>query len=139
MKASKPSCTATTTTGRRCQAAALPDSAFCFFHDPTRATDRHDARVQGGRNGAMKTLADTDADVLVADSQDVIRLLSGTINQVRKGQLDPRVANAVGYLANVLLKAVDQGRVEDRLAALEAVVRAKRPIMMDIIVPDIAS
>ena len=87
----------------------------------------------------MKTLADTDADVLVADSQDVIRLLSGTINQVRKGQLDPRVANAVGYLANVLLKAVDQGRVEDRLAALEAVVRAKRPIMMDIIVPDIAS
>ena len=139
MKAIKTACTAKTATGRRCQAAALPAAHFCFFHDPTRAADRHDARVQGGRNGATTTLADTDPDIPVTDSQDVVRLLAGTINQVRKGQLDPRVANAVGYLANILLKAVDQGRVEDRLASLEAVVQSHRPMSSDIIVPDLTS
>jgi hypothetical protein len=34
---------------------------------------------------------------------DVVKLLSETINQVRKGIIDPPVANAIGYLANVLI------------------------------------
>jgi hypothetical protein len=40
---------------------------------------------------------------------------------VRRGQFDPRVANAMGDLASFLLKALDQ-RLEDRLAHLEAVI-----------------
>jgi len=51
-----------------------------------------------------------------------------TINQVRKGQIDPRVANAVGYLANVLIRAVEQGDLEKRLDDLEAVVKNQRSI-----------
>ena len=31
-------------------------------------------------------------------------LLATTINDVRRGRLDPRIANAVGYLAGVLLR-----------------------------------
>ena len=38
----------------------------------------------------------------------------------QRGQLDPRVANAMGYLASILLKALENGRIEDRLAHLEA-------------------
>lgn len=41
--------------------------------------------------------------------------------EVRRGQLDPCVANAMGDLASVLLKALDQ-RLEDRLDHLEAVI-----------------
>ena len=73
----------------------------------------------------MKTLDPTALDVNVKDCQDVVRLISETINQVRKGQIDPRVANAVGYLANVLIRAVEQGEMERRLDELEAIV--KRP------------
>ena len=51
---------------------------------------------------------------------DVSTLLSESINQVRRGQLDPRVANAVGYLASILLNALDQGLVEERLSRVEA-------------------
>ena len=39
---------------------------------------------------------------------------------MRRGQLDPRVANAEGYLASILLNALDQGPVEERLSRLEA-------------------
>ena len=71
----------------------------------------------------MTTLANDQPDVQIRDSQDVIVLVSDTINAVLKGRIDPRIANTVGYLANVLLKAVDQGVLEERLAELEAVVK----------------
>ena len=71
----------------------------------------------------MTTLTDDQPDVQIRDSRDVIVLVSDTINAVLKGRIDPRIANAVGYLANVLLKAVDQGVLEERLAELEAVVK----------------
>jgi hypothetical protein len=48
-------------------------------------------------------------------------LLGDSINQIRRGELDPRVANAMGYLASVLLKALQQGPIEERLACLEAI------------------
>ncbi len=48
-------------------------------------------------------------------------LLEETINRVRHGPFDLRAANAIGFLAAILLKAIDSGRIEDRLAHLEAV------------------
>ena len=48
-------------------------------------------------------------------------LLADSINRLRRGELDPKVANAVGYLASVLLRALEQGPIEERLAQVEAV------------------
>jgi len=126
-KALKKPCRAMKPDGSRCQAAALPGSGFCFFHDPAKAEDRRAAQAFGGSQNRMKTLADDAPDLKIEGCEDVVRLISTTINQVRKGQLDPRVANAIGYLANVLIKAVEQGEVERRLADLEAAVQAPRP------------
>ena len=124
-KSIKPSCQAKKPDGTRCQAAALPGSGFCFFHDPTKADERRAAQSFGGSQNRMKTL-DADApDVKVADCRDVVKLISEMINQVRKGQVDPRVANAVGYLANVLIKAIEQGELEERLAELETLVKSR--------------
>ena len=127
LKAVKRPCQAKTADGSACQAAALPGSDFCFFHDPDRAEDRQAAQSFGGSRNRMKTLDAGAADVKVESCQDVVRLISETINQVRRGQLDPRVANAIGYLANVLIKAVEQGDMEKRLEDLEAAVKMKRP------------
>ena len=46
-------------------------------------------------------------------------LLGESISQVRRGQLDPPVANAVGYLASILLGALQQGLLVERLRRLE--------------------
>jgi hypothetical protein len=118
-------CQAVKPDGSRCRVAALQGSRFCFFHDPAKAADRRAAQSYGGSQNRMKTL-DADApDVKVQDCRDVVALVSDTINQVRKGQLDPRVANAVGYLANVLIKAVEQGELEGRLAGLERLTKSR--------------
>ncbi len=89
------------------------------------SAERRAAQSAGGSR--IKTLAADAPDVKVADCRDVVALISETINQVRKGQVDPRVANAVGYLANVLIKAVEQGELERRLAEVEAAVKGQRP------------
>jgi hypothetical protein len=57
---------------------------------------------------------------------DVTALLGMTINQVRRGEIDPRISNAVGYLAGTLLKALELGNLEQRLSALEAALK-RRP------------
>jgi hypothetical protein len=54
----------------------------------------------------------------------VSELLEETINRVRQGPFDLRAANAIGFLAGILLKALDQ-RLEERLAHLEAVTSGK--------------
>lgn len=127
-KAGKRPCRAKKPDGSACLTAALPDGDFCFFHDPDRADERHEANAAGGRNGRMKTMDAAAPDVKVESCQDVVRLLSDTINQVRRGELDPRVANAVGYLANILIRAAEQGDMEKRMADLEAAVkRQKQP------------
>src|SRR5262249_41682044 len=57
---------------------------------------------------------------------DVVELLSETINQVRRGELDLRVSNSIGYLSGVLLGAIEKGSFEERLDALEAAVATPR-------------
>lgn len=131
LKSIKTSCQAAKPDGSRCQAAALPGSGFCFFHDPARAAERRAAQSFGGSQNRMKTLTADAPDVKVADCRDVVDLISETINQVRKGQVDPRVANAIGYLANVLIKAAGQGEFEGRLAELEGLVKGRAKVLPD--------
>ncbi|HUI05547.1 MAG TPA: hypothetical protein VL486_00925 [Verrucomicrobiae bacterium] len=123
MKDTKTQCKAAKPDGSSCQAANLPGSEYCFFHDPAKATERRAAQSLGGSQNKMKTLPAAVPDVCVTDCEDVVKLLSETINQVRKGQIDPRVANAIGYLANVLIKASEQGELEKRISEVESLLK----------------
>jgi hypothetical protein len=118
-------CRARKPDGSACQVSALPGSEFCFFHDPARAEERRTAQSFGGSQNRMRTLASDTPDVKLVDSKDVVALISETISQVRRGEIDPRVANTVGYLVNILIKAVEQGELEGRLAELEALVKTR--------------
>jgi hypothetical protein len=60
----------------------------------------------------------------LGNTTDVSAFLADSINQLRRGQLDPRVANAMGYLTSVLLRSLEQGPVEERLAKIEAALAA---------------
>lgn len=128
MKAGKRQCKHIKADGERCQAAALFDSAFCFFHDPDTTSERQEASARGGYNGRIRVLPENCPNAEVQSAADIVRLLGETINQVRKGDLDPRIANAVGYLANVALRAIEGGDIEKRLTGLEAAVTQNRQV-----------
>ncbi len=110
--------------GERCKARAGAGSRFCYFHDPEKAAARTEARRRGARTRNRRAAVLSDADeVRIDGTADVLVLLSETASQVRRGELDHRVANCLGYLASVLLRALQQGELEERIAALEAAAR----------------
>jgi hypothetical protein len=114
--------------GTRCKANAQTGSPYCFFHDPALDEERAEARKAGGIARTLKVTLPTDLPVKpLRTASDVAALLGETINQVRRGEIDLRVSNAIGYLSGILLSAIEKGSFEARLAALEAAVANSSP------------
>jgi hypothetical protein len=122
-KQDRQGCKAQTKAGASCQAPAA-ERGLCFFHaHPEKLAEL--GRQGGKKNGHWKR-ADCDLPQLPLKTiGEVSELLEETINRVRRGPFDLRAANAIGFLAGILLKALDQ-RLEERVAHLEAVVSDKR-------------
>jgi len=112
-------CKARTKAGDPCQAPAV-EGGLCFCHaHPERLAE---LGRQGGRKNRRWKVDESDLPHRPLKSVgQVSELLEETINRVRHGPFDLRAANAIGFLAAILLKAIDSGRIEDRLAHLEAV------------------
>jgi hypothetical protein len=93
--------------GKRCAAHAQVGRKYCFFHDPDTREAQREAGRAGGSRPKLKTLGADAPDVAVADVGGVVTLLAETISQVRRGELDPRIGNALGYLSGILLRALE--------------------------------
>ena len=119
MPAERPKCNQLKRDGTPCRASARPGSTCCFFHDPAAAEKRAAGRRAGGRSHCRR-VADVGDELPTASVAHVTALLGKSINEVRQGLLDPKMANAIGYLASVLLRSLMSGDLEARLAALEA-------------------
>jgi hypothetical protein len=105
-------------------------SDYCYFHDPDKADARREAQAAGGRQNRARAPGPDAPVIEVADCRDVVRLLARTINEVRRGEVDPRVANTVGYLSSVAVRAMEQGDLEERVAQIESALRNPRPTAM---------
>jgi hypothetical protein len=53
---------------------------------------------------------------------DVSRLLAKTINQLLRGEILEGTAGKIGYLSNILLRALEQSDLEQRIKDLEDLV-----------------
>jgi hypothetical protein len=119
---SQPKCAYRKTDGNPCKAYACGDDQFCFFHSPGSTRERSKAQKAGGTTRGRQNTTPAMIDIRdqpLRDPADICELLSMTINEVRSGKVQPRIATAVGYLANILLGAQEHGRLEDRLSRLE--------------------
>ena len=102
---------------------------MCFFHDPAAAEKRTAAQRRGGQKGRATVLPANTPDFPLNDAGDASALLSVTINQLRRGQLDPKIATGLGYLLGLKMKAMDMAKLEKRVAGLEAALEQKSPAM----------
>ena len=105
---------------RCCKNYALTGDDYCFFHSPKKAKERAKAQRKGGKKalGEKKRVLQ-GSNIEIKNTSDIVELLNETINQVRTGEIEVKVANAVGYLSGICLKALEQGDMEKRLEALE--------------------
>ena len=121
-------CAHTRNNGLPCRANCISNSQFCFFHDPRKDKERATARKIGGKKNAHQYAGvSSTPERPLKSAGDVAELLGVSIHELRRGKLDPKTANVLGYLAGVLLKAIEAGETEARLAALEDAVMRQRP------------
>jgi hypothetical protein len=100
---------------------------LCYFHaNPDKASE---LGQRGGKARSSDGASDATGyvDRPLKTVEDVTNLLAETINDLRSGSIDSRIANTVGYLATGMLKALQQGDIEGRLRAMEVVLSSNRP------------
>lgn len=58
-------------------------------------------------------------NIHVQDAGDVKRLMNKVINELRQGEIDSKSANAIGYLANIILKTIELGELEQQISYIQ--------------------
>jgi hypothetical protein len=119
-------CTQILESGDQCGAYARHGKALCFRHDPESRGLSLEASRKGGLVKEL-TLDTPLESIPVSTSKDVVMLLAQTINEVRAGTLDPRIATTIGYLSGHLIKAFEVAELEDKIAELNAVFFNRTP------------
>lgn len=126
-------CNATRRDGQPCGAEAQTGRVTCFFHDPDRSGDRKDAQSRGGSSKAtlqvVRAWRGREGEVTVIKSpttEEIVSLICDTIDEVKVGAIDTKVATAVGYLSGVLLKALEYDALNERLQAIEETLHLER-------------
>ena len=103
--------------GKRCGARSLIGQNCCAIHaQPGRAAE---LGSKGGRRRAVYSAGDLKDFAAPKTAADLRDLLAESIVEIRAGKLDPRVANALGYLGASYLRALEVSDLESRLDALE--------------------
>jgi hypothetical protein len=93
---------------------------MCFWHSPDRAGQRATAQLRGGISRQHAVGIRNAPAVRLESVEEVKTVLADVITKVRRGQLEPKAANALGYLLMQGLKAVEMANIDRRLRALEA-------------------
>ncbi len=112
-------CQGCTRAGQPCRAPAstVRESGFCPAHDPGNVTAFREASARGGRGKATARRVDK---LVPATLKPVIATLLTALDEAHRGDLDPKVANAMAALAGAVGRLYQTGVLEERIAALEA-------------------
>lgn len=109
-------CGAVTRAGRARQANALRNSQFCLLHG-----DSQRAKVLGARGGRNRAHIVPDLKRLPPPlTPNAIRdQVARCIQELRNGDLDPKLANAIFCGMAILLRVIQTVDIEARLQRLE--------------------
>jgi len=114
-------CKAKTKTGKSCRARASRNG-FCAIHaDPSCASER------GRRSGKARGYEPDEKTVVpipVPETvEDVRKALGRAMADLVAHRVDTRTASSMAYVANVLLKAIEVSALEERMGALEELLK----------------
>jgi hypothetical protein len=115
-----PQCLGIKRDGGRCTVVVGPVQSHCYQHDPKRAEDRRRNASKAGRSKGSPKLARLDRQLedLASDALEgkVERGVAAVVNQI---------INARVRLIEVERKIKEQEELEERLAALEEVLKRR--------------
>ncbi len=108
---------------KQCSANAMKNSKFCFTHNPDMKEQKRAAVIKGGK--MSKKNHSFLPSVTLNQSKDVVDLLATTINEIRGGLVEVKIANCIGYLSGHLIKAFEIVDLEERVSKIEQTLNKK--------------
>ncbi len=103
--------------GQGCTAQVMGPGDYCYAHDASRTAERDQARRKGGTGRATRARLDR---LVPATLRPMIAGLLDALDEVHRGDLDPKRASAMAALSGAITKAYGVGVLEERVQALEA-------------------
>jgi hypothetical protein len=91
---------------------------------------------KGGRRRAVYSPGELREFAAPKTAADLRELLAESIIEIRAGKLDPRIANALGYLGASYLRALEVSDIESRLDALGVTQRGEERAFLQSSPPD---
>ncbi len=120
------SCNARKDAGEPCRQAPLRESDYCFWHDPDHAQDAAEARRLGGLRRRKENAVSGAFDYEGLESVvQIRRLLEVAVLDTLSLENSIARSRTLAYLAQVALKTLEAGELQERLQALEAAVRPR--------------
>ena len=132
-----PGCAQPMPDGRRCRAPALRDGRLCFWHEPGKAEEAHEARRLGGlRRGRERTLAVAYDLTGLGSIEAIRRIVEIALFDVLG--LENSIARARVLISGALAaaKLLETGELAERIAALEAALAQDRAVPPETLFPD---
>lgn len=111
---SAPRCTFVRSDGSQCKGSPKSGATLCFQHNPANAERVREIRSAGGlasTRGNRKTkavLPEGTPDARLESVRDFLKLIEETLNQIRRGDLDPSVSTAMSPYIGHGLNALKQ-------------------------------
>ena len=113
--------------GEPCRAAPLHDSQFCLMHSPEHAQEVQEARRLGGLRRKREATLSGAYDFEGLETVSGIRRLVEVAVMDTLGMENSISRNrTLAYLAQVALRTLEVGDLEERIIVLEQAVRSKQ-------------
>ena len=110
-------CTSKTKAGNQCTAPQMGGSNYCYRHNPD--IDQADKLQASKAGGTSKSVLKDAPKAQLRTIEGIVSLLETNTDAVIRGDLDPRVSNAVVQNVNALLKVYELAVVDSRVRKLE--------------------
>jgi len=120
-------CTFRLPSGESCRTAPLRDSEYCRMHSPEHIKEVQEARRLGGLRRKRESTISTAYQFESLNSVDGIRriVLIAVLDALSMENSMSR-ARTLAYLAQVALRMLEVGEMEERVAALEEMAKVKK-------------
>jgi hypothetical protein len=112
--------------GEPCRATPMRGEEYCFWHHPEHAEEAAEARRLGGLRRRRERVTQGAYDFAGLQSvADIRRLLEIAVVDTLGLESSIARSRALAYLAQMALKALEVGELEERVRALEQVTRPR--------------
>ncbi|KKP37651.1 MAG: hypothetical protein UR28_C0028G0019 [Candidatus Peregrinibacteria bacterium GW2011_GWF2_33_10] len=102
-----------------CSSNAMINSDYCYFHNPEITDEeKNNSQSKGGKNNLIKIQTPLPI-IKIQEANDVLILLEDTINRVRSGELDVKIANCIGVLSGQAIKAIEISKLANKMEIIE--------------------